>query len=71
MPAVLNAANEASVDLFLKGKIKFLDIASINEQIMLKHTSKKLDSLDTILDAELWTKIQIENKIGTLSTIIN
>ncbi len=71
MPAVLNAANEASVDLFLHGRIKFLDIASINEHIMLKHTSKKLDSLDTILDAELWTRIQIENKIGILGTIIN
>lgn len=71
MPAVLNAANEVSVDLFLQGKIKFLDIANINEQIMLKHTSKKLDSLDTILDAELWTKIQIKNKIGILGAIIN
>ncbi len=71
MPAVLNAANEAAVDLFLQGRIKFLDIASINEQIMLKHTSKKLDSLETILDAELWTKIQIDNKVGTLKTIIN
>ncbi len=71
MPTVLNAANEASVDLFLQGRIRFLDIARINELIMLKHKPNALDSLDAILEAELWTKIQIENKIGKLSAIIN
>lgn len=60
MPTVLNAANEASVDLFLQNKIKFLDIANINEQIMLKHSSQVLNSLDVILEAELWTKNEIK-----------
>ncbi len=60
MPAVLNAANEASVDLFLQGKIKFLDIADINEQIMLKHSPKALSSLDVILEAESWVKNEIK-----------
>lgn len=60
MPAVLNAANEASVDLFLQGKIKFLDIADINEQIMLKHSPIPLSSLDVILEAEAWVKNEIK-----------
>lgn len=60
MPAVLNAANEMSVDLFLQGKIKFLDIADINEQIMLKHSPKALSSLDVILEAESWVKNEIK-----------
>lgn len=60
MPAVLNAANEASVDLFLQDKIKFLDIADINEQIMLKHSAKALNSLDAILEAESWVKNEIK-----------
>lgn len=60
MPAVLNAANEMSVDLFLQGKIKFLDIANINEQIMLKHSPIPLSSLDVILEAEAWVKNEIK-----------
>ncbi len=60
MPAVLNAANEASVELFLKDKIKFLDIADINEQIMLKHSSQVLNSLEVILESESWVKNEIK-----------
>lgn len=33
-PAVLNAANEVTVDAFLKGKIGFLEIAQINEKVL-------------------------------------
>ena len=56
MPTVLNAANEASVNLFLNKKINFLDIGSINEQIMLKHSVSKIDSIEAVLEAEQWTK---------------
>lgn len=63
MPAVLNAANEANVELFLQGKIKFLDIANINEQIMLKHNPQPLSSLDVILDAEMWVKNEIKTRL--------
>jgi len=38
MPAVLNAANEAAVALFLRGKIKFLDIPLIIEKAMAAYT---------------------------------
>ena len=56
MPAVLNASNEVCVDLFLNKKISFLDIGNINEQVMLKHSPVKIDSIETILDAEEWTR---------------
>lgn len=36
MPCALNAANEITVEAFLKGKISFLQIAEINELCMLK-----------------------------------
>ncbi|MGE5629404.1 MAG: 1-deoxy-D-xylulose-5-phosphate reductoisomerase [Solirubrobacterales bacterium] len=36
LPAILNAANEAAVELFLNKKIKFLDISRIIEECMLK-----------------------------------
>jgi len=56
MPAVLNAANETSVNLFLNSKISFLDIGNINEKVMLKHSAVKIDSVETILEVENWTK---------------
>ncbi|WP_312702432.1 1-deoxy-D-xylulose-5-phosphate reductoisomerase [Sedimentibacter sp.] len=56
MPAVLNASNEVCVDLFLNKKISFLDIGNINEQVMLKHSPVKIDSIETITEAEEWTR---------------
>ena len=44
MPTVFNAANEVAVELFMKKKIKFLDIYRIIEEAMDSH---KLISLDT------------------------
>lgn len=63
MPTVLNAANEMTVDLFLKNKISFLDIGDINEKIMLKHSPIEVDSIETILEAEKWTKSNIAEMI--------
>lgn len=59
MPAVLNAANESCVNLFLNKKINFIDIGNINEKIMLKHSASKIDSVESILEAEKWTKVKI------------
>lgn len=56
MPAVLNASNEVCVSLFLDKKISFLDIGNINEKIMNMHKKEKIESIETILSAEEWTK---------------
>ncbi len=61
MPAVLNASNEICVSLFLNKKISFLDIGNINEKVMLKHTPVKIDSIETILKAEEFSKNTIES----------
>lgn len=66
MPTVLNAANEASVNLFLNKKINFLDIGNINEQIMLMHSVSKIDSIEAVLEAEQWTKSTINELIKNL-----
>lgn len=60
MPAVLNASNEICVGLFLNKKISFLDIGNINEKVMLSHTPSEIDSVETILEAEEWTRRKIE-----------
>lgn len=51
-PAVLNAANEEAVKLFLAGKIKFLDIGRINKQTMSQHKVAKNPKLNDILEAD-------------------
>jgi 1-deoxy-D-xylulose-5-phosphate reductoisomerase len=56
MPAVLNAANEEAVGLFLKRQIRFLDISHIVEKVMSKHTFKAQPVLDEIFEADLWAR---------------
>jgi len=67
MPAVLNASNEACVDLFLNKKISFLDIGNINEKIMLSHKPVAIDSVETILEAEEWTKKSVNDLLTSNS----
>ncbi len=61
MPAVLNASNEVCVGLFLDKKISFLDIGNLNEKVMNMHKKEKIDSIETILSAEEWTKQTINS----------
>lgn len=56
MPTVLNAANEMAVNLFLNKRISFLEIGNINEKIMNLHIPQKIDSIETILEAEKFAK---------------
>ena len=47
-----NGANEESVRLFLGGKIKFTDIAYLNNEAMLNASDKKDFSLGDVLEAD-------------------
>ena len=49
LPAVLNAANEAAVGLFLKEKIKFLDIFDLVETAVQKHKNIKNPDINDII----------------------
>ncbi len=49
--AVLNGANEAAVDLFLKSKIRFLEIAEIIERVVGMFKVQMSPSLDDILES--------------------
>lgn len=61
MPTVLNAANEEAVALFLAGKINFLTIEEIVEQMMDEHQLVKNPSVEEILkvDQEIRKKIVV------------
>lgn len=56
MPAVLNAANEVAVSLFLDGEISFLDIPRIIQKVMKKHTVNTSPSLNDIIEVDEWAR---------------
>lgn len=51
-PAAANGANEESVRLFLQGKIKFNDIAYLNNEAMLRAQSKADFTLEDVLETD-------------------
>lgn len=53
-PAVLNAANEVAVEMFLKEKIRFVDIAKLLEACMERHQAFAVTSLEDVLEADRW-----------------
>lgn len=61
MPAVLNAANEQAVALFLDEKIQFLDIPRLIEQTCDRYHSqnRSTPTLDDILEADRWARQEV------------
>lgn len=61
MPAVLNAANEQAVALFLEEKIAFLDIPKLIEKACDKHQADNCENpaLDDILAADKWARQEV------------
>ncbi len=56
MPAVLNAANEVAVDLFLQRRISFIDIPSLTEKVMSQHMTQRKFDLEEILVIDSWAR---------------
>lgn len=63
IPAVLNAANEVAVELFLKNQIKFLDISNIIEESINKHNNILNPGLEDILEVDKETRAKIYKKL--------
>ncbi len=70
MPAVLNAANEQAVALFLEEKIRFLDIPRCIEWVCDRHQNdnRTNPSLDDILTADKWARQEVLIAIEKLET---
>ena len=58
-PTVLCAADEVAVDLFLKGAIKFTDIAHLLEQVLQEHQTIPNPTLDDIMNIDRWSRERI------------
>jgi 1-deoxy-D-xylulose-5-phosphate reductoisomerase len=55
-PAVLCAADETAVELFLQGKVRFTDIPRIVERVVDQHQPPAEVTLETILEADAWAR---------------
>jgi len=62
MPTVYNAANEKAVSMFLKRKIKFLEIYEMIHQAMDSHKVIKNPTVAQILETEAWCYDFIESR---------
>ncbi|MEA3389669.1 1-deoxy-D-xylulose-5-phosphate reductoisomerase [Sphingobium sp. CCH11-B1] len=57
-PAILNAANEVAVAAFLAGRIGFLDIAMIVEDVLQRYSAPPPSSIDDVLAADAQARAQ-------------
>ena len=61
--AVYNAANEAAVEEFLAGRIRFINIVELIEHCLNKHKVKRGDSLEELLDADAWARREVSELV--------
>lgn len=57
-PAVLNGANEATVEAFLQNQILFTDIVDINRRVLHSYQQKSASALDDFIEADQWGRNQ-------------
>ncbi len=56
LPAVMSAANEVAVDVFLAGEIAFTRIAECVERVMELHDVRNNPGLDELLEMDAWAR---------------
>lgn len=61
-PAVLSAADEVAVNLFLAGKIPFTRIVPLVEEVLSSHVPLSGETLEEVLEADRWAR----KKMGTV-----
>ncbi len=64
MPCVMNAANEVSVDAFLKGALSFFGISSLIEKVLSGHKNIENPALNDIYAADEWARRRAKDMIG-------
>lgn len=58
-PVVFNAANEAAVEEFLAGRIKFVNIVDIIENCLDRHNVKPTICLEDVLEVDSWARREV------------
>lgn len=65
-PVVMNAANEVLVDMFLKQKIKFIDIQNNLEKILDEHKPTYNLNLEGIMEADRLARLEVYERLARL-----
>ncbi len=60
---VFNAANEAAVEEFLAGTIKFVNIIELVEQCLDIHQLQKDLTLEQLLEIDSWARKQVKDAV--------
>jgi 1-deoxy-D-xylulose-5-phosphate reductoisomerase len=66
---VFNAANEAAVEEFLAGRIKFVNILELVEHCLDKHDVKTHVSLEDLLEADAWARKEVSARACSVQLI--
>lgn len=57
--SVLNASNEAAIDLFLSGKIRFVDIATVCREILNQHHYESSPTIERLCELDRWARQEV------------
>ncbi|HSO94023.1 MAG TPA: 1-deoxy-D-xylulose-5-phosphate reductoisomerase [Candidatus Dormibacteraeota bacterium] len=60
-PAILNAANEVAVELFLNGRLRFVEIIPAVRSCLGAAATSGATSLEAVLNADAWARLYVEN----------
>ncbi|MFY9175343.1 MAG: 1-deoxy-D-xylulose-5-phosphate reductoisomerase [Peptococcia bacterium] len=63
MPTVYNGANEVAVELFLQGRIGFMEIPRIIARVMERHVPVKLLDIETVLACDGWARQEARKNV--------
>ncbi|MBI5902714.1 MAG: 1-deoxy-D-xylulose-5-phosphate reductoisomerase, partial [Deltaproteobacteria bacterium] len=67
MPAVLNAADEVAVEMFLEGRIRFTSIFSVISEVLERHTPGGIASIEDVIEADRWAREAARDSVSGLS----
>jgi len=62
-PAVMNAANEVAVDLFLNRKINFTEISELIDRTLQNHKVTQKPTIEDYINADGWARGVIQEKV--------
>ena len=65
-PAVLNAANEIAVQMFLDGRLTFASIPTVIEEALTAHTPVSHITLDEVVRADKETRERVRQQFATI-----
>jgi 1-deoxy-D-xylulose-5-phosphate reductoisomerase len=63
-PCVLNASNEIAVHAFLDGRLSFMGIPAVIEQVLERIPAKRVHSFETLFDADAEARALATELVG-------